>query len=86
MNELFSKEEVSKDSPRLAWLKKHQIVTYFCEHLDPEECPWCAWIGEKDNPPEDPELCGYGLTEGDAIVALCKANGIKLWNEEEPNE
>lgn len=83
--ELFSPESVASDSPRLAWMKKHDIHVH---HTATIAEPWSAWIGDLQESIErggfDPELGGYatGNTEDEAIFALARARGIRLWNEE----
>ena len=77
------------DSPRLAWMKKHDVHTLSTGIDDPDEDiePWSAWQGDGDCISEygrDPKY-GFvtGATEEDAIVNLAKARGIPLWNEEQ---
>ena len=78
MSELFKPEMVAGDSPRLKWIKRHQLKTEraFDEYYD--EMRWCAW--------RDLATCfdseGSGITEDDAIADWARRNGVKLWNEE----
>lgn len=86
MNELFPVESVASESPRLKWMKQHDVCTHFATHMQqPGEKPWCAWLPEFDDPtrgiPSDPDLCGYGATEDDALADLAINQGLKLWNE-----
>lgn len=83
MKELFPEESVKKDSPRLAWIKKHKIQTHLAKHMADagEDDPWSAWIGDAI-PPDNPDELGYGNTEDDAILDLAKGCNLKLWNEE----
>lgn len=72
-------------SPRLAWMKKHGVMTYKSPDFEPEEDPWCAWLPENNMEelglPEDLEQCGLGQTEDEAITALAVLHNIRLWNE-----
>lgn len=72
-------------SPRLAWMRKHEIRTNFCESL--KDSPWCAWLPEDDFDDHgtiyngDDDSVGFGLTKDDAVIKLAKKKGIRLWNE-----
>lgn len=95
-DELFPAESLACDSPRLAWIKRHQIRRHRNpQYTEGDECaPWCAWLPsndtqpgaypeDKDMPggvPRDPEACGYGHTEDEALAELARIAG--LWNEE----
>jgi hypothetical protein len=93
MNELFPADTVTQLSPRLLWMKKHQVRVHCAEFMkeDPEEEPYCVWLPANDAFPEvapdsvpnDPTKCGYGKTEEEALVALAKLENIPLWNEED---
>jgi hypothetical protein len=82
--ELFKPESVMMPSPRLAWLDKHGVRTHFARHCPGD--PWCAWFGTVDpvsfNEEHGGEAFGYGKSEDQAISALAKKQGWKLWNEE----
>lgn len=84
--ELFKEHEVAKDSPRVVWMKKHGVKTHNCPDLAPIN--WCAWErsnypnGDENGIPNNPELCGYGPTEDDAIADMARLTKLKLWNEE----
>lgn len=70
-------------SPRLAWLKKHNVFTERLgnqNHLNFSE--WVAYVG-KMPATEDEGVWGSGDTEDAAIVSIAKCCGWKLWNEEE---
>lgn len=86
-DELFPTEAVQMDSPRLAWMKRHEIRTWFSKHIDPEDGPWIAWLrsnaGEEDGIPRDLDACGYGVTEDEALQSLARRHKFRLWNEEE---
>lgn len=89
MNELFPAEAVAMDSPRLAWMKRHDVRIHHSPTLCPDS-PFCVWLPSNDaypdlgakGVPNNPSECGYGITEGDALEELAKLNGLKLWNEE----
>lgn len=84
--ELFPIEEITADSPRLAWMKRHDVHTAFSTCC--EESPWSAWVGELKVAIEIggsyPSTGGYAIgdSEDEAIAALAEARGIPLWNEE----
>lgn len=84
--ELFDMESVKQDSPKLAWIKKHNAVAYKSRGSgdEPDWMPWCAWLpdNEECGIPVDPEKCGYGHTEEEALRDLGVVNNITLWNEE----
>jgi len=79
-------------SPRLAWIKEHQVRTHHKPGTDPETSywlPWSAWLPKHDFSPTErgcfalayEHFVGYGLTEEDAIIDLAKVEKIKLWNQ-----
>ena len=88
MSELFDNLPESK-SPRLLWMERHDISTHHAPHVADEmgeQYVWTAW-SRKEDPhsngiPDDPEACGYGGTENEAIADYAQKNGWKLWNEE----
>ena len=80
MSELFDIEPSL--SPRLKWINEHQFRTHHAPWI--EEGPWSAWGPQNETPeglPMDPEACGFGMTEDDAIVDPAKKLNLKLWNE-----
>ncbi len=82
-DELFEVEEVK--SPRLLWIEKHGISTHHAAFLADDDLPWSAWFPSNEHSsglPLDPEACGYGITENEAIIDLAVKKKIKLWNEE----
>lgn len=85
-DELFTDAVVAMDSPRLRWMKKHDVHTAY---FDDGQGIWAAWIGDfeeaADHGGSDPYAGGYarGETEDDAILLIAKAHGLRLWNEEE---
>ena len=90
MNELFNISDVTHESPRLAWIKRHGVKTHHSTHFDIDgEQPWCAWDRSNwtgkdgDGIPNEPGRCGFGETEHDAIADLADLLGVPLWNEEE---
>lgn len=91
-SELFPTEAVTMDSPRLAWMKRHRVLTY---HSTIKPAVWYAGLDEAnhefDNPcdffaKEEAEngdrRIGFGDTEDEAIAVMCEKMHIKLWNEE----
>lgn len=95
-DELFPVELVSMDSPRLAWLKmvregrtKHgKVRTHYTADIAFEDDPWCAWFDDNstgpdgEGMPDNPDACGYGATEEDALINLATGYGVPLWNEQ----
>lgn len=87
MTELFPPHEVAKDSPRMTWIQKHGVKTHHAPHCG--DSPWCAWErsnypdGDEKGIPNNPELCGYGMTEAEAIQDMAKINRIPMWSEED---
>ena len=72
-------------SPRLRWMKEHEITTLHSPQM--EEEPWCAYVGVLSDilrecilMETDGRLC-YGDTEQEAVERLARAQGWKLWNE-----
>jgi hypothetical protein len=93
VNELFPIESVTQDSPRLAWLKRHNLETECIPEGGPgvespetgEDIP--AWICRvRKQHPNFSTYCdreiGGGNTEDDAIADFARNAGIPLWNEE----
>lgn len=83
--ELFDVPEVK--SPRLRWMEKHGLKTkHFPGVQDGEEDPetgyelhtWVAWRG---SPPV--WIRTGGATEDDALADWARANGVRMWNEED---
>ena len=71
------------ESPRLKWIKKHQINTMLDKHHD-KDCeyePWAAWSADLSEALNEDNL-GLGKTEHDAIADWAVKNGVRLWNEE----
>ena len=68
-------------SPRWRWLDEHDVKTWCsgpAEFFDGE--PWNAWAGDLDEAIGS-NLTATGATEDDAICALAKLHGWRLWNE-----
>jgi hypothetical protein len=91
-DELFPADTVTQLSPRLLWMKKHQVRVHCAEFmkLDPEQDAYCAWLPHNDaypkfpdGTPDRPGACGYGKSEEEALVDLAKLENIPLWNEED---
>ena len=80
------------ESPRLKWLKKHDVKTQFHKGVavgDEDEFgnelwPWTAGTSHGISPDRDYDGTWNrgGATEHEAIVALAIWQGWKLWNEE----
>jgi hypothetical protein len=70
METLFTDLPVSK-SLRLLWMERHGIETWNEPDASP---PWVAFTIK-------PQHKGEGSTEGDALTALAKAAGIRMWFE-----
>jgi hypothetical protein len=90
--ELFNPEVVTQDSPRLAWMKKHDVKTVFHsgvvigdeDEFGNELFPWTASTSHGIDPKRagDAVWCRGAETEHGAIVELAIWQGWKLWNEE----
>jgi len=66
MPELFPESEVTQLSPRLAWMKRHDVVTG-----KNEAGKWFAIITE--------DLVGSGESEVAALEDLVVRSGLKHW-------
>lgn len=89
-DELFDTSVAAKDSPRLAWIKRHGVVTYHI-HIDPKV--WFAGLQymQPDLVPEGfffqetaangNSRIGEGDTEDDAIQDLCQKINLPMWHE-----
>ena len=95
MNTLFDMNAVKQDSPRIAWIKKHGVITYHSLPKDPDYSSWFAgfqkwWPHEKkphaffceETGKYGGSRMGEGKTEEEAIIDLAQGWGIPLWNEE----
>lgn len=90
--ELFPTDAFKQDSPRLAWVKKHDVRTHCIPErnmpMARDECiqKWSAWFGPEDVveiiEDDGPEALGYGDTEEEAMRDLAIRHSVKLWNEE----
>lgn len=93
--ELFPVESVQMDSPRLAWFKKHGIITY--RHPgDAFGCPPCWYVGfqewwpdlsganffAKETAHNGDYRCVEDGNEEEAIARFARYYEIPLWNEE----
>jgi len=95
MSDLFPDLAPCK-SPRLLWLERQGFLTHHNPELSDEESPWIALLPEQEDKDKVvgqimAESCrlydevfglGYGTTEQEAILDLCKKKSIPLWNEE----
>lgn len=93
MSELFPIEAVTQDSPRLAWMKRHGVITL---HHAPGHCPatwfagfqsWWPTLTSDDffateTGANGDSRIGEGDTEDEALAALASNAGLRLWNEE----
>lgn len=91
MNELFPEQDMHMESPRLAWIKKHGVITFYS---DVEPALWFAgfqdWHSDKSGidffVAETSANGGINIGEGDtedlAITDLCRKCDVRLWNEE----
>jgi len=80
MNQLFDIPESL--SPKLAWLKKHGLVTVYDAELEscpesPETGDTCyPWIVTQADVMEIDQFClGSGKTEEEAIISFCEKTG-----------
>src|SRR4051812_1993568 len=95
--ELFRASAVAMDSPRLAWIKAHRVLTFHCLESSDEFAMWLADFDEGvysyENAADyffwrcgphttDKRSIGIGHTEDDAIAELCQKRHVKMWNEE----
>lgn len=69
-------------SPKLAWLKKHNLQTFYdaeAEGESPETgeqiWPWICWKLVDGDPVDVREPYGTGQTEEDAILNYCEKTG-----------
>ncbi len=86
-DELFPAEAVTMLSPRLAWMKRHEIYTTKGENCG--EHPWSAWWGQRNpvhflelHEADMDDIMGFGATEEDALVDVAIKWNFPLWNEE----
>lgn len=79
--DLFPPDAGRMDSPRLAWLKKHGLITQLHDRMDDDYAdlePWvCHQVIDRDF-----RVWGLGNTEDEACADYAQRNGIPLWNEE----
>jgi hypothetical protein len=87
--ELFDPTTFAMLSPRLAWRKRHGVQTLHNRDFedDAEYLPWISWLASDCSEPDgipncDPESCGYGKSEDEAMCDLAVKRNIRLWNEE----
>jgi hypothetical protein len=67
------------ESPRLKWLKEHDVRTRYVAWNEDDDCSWAAWVGDVEHNDESNTM--LEKTEHDAIVALALKYGWRLWNE-----
>ena len=80
MNELFDPKLVEKDSPKLAWMKRHGVITNHNPDIS-DGLPWIATDKPYARVLEGSTKYGAGNTEDEAITSLAKLRGWRLWNE-----
>lgn len=78
--ELFPVASVTKDTPRLAWMKWYGIRILEDKWAEDEEEKWACWTTQ--DPSHDETDVGMGSTEHDAIAAWAIKHGVRLWNEQ----
>jgi len=86
MDELFSEAEVTAESPRLQWMKRHGIKTRDRGAEIRHDRRWVAWSDPHKQ--EAVKTCGAyhapeAETEEDALLELATLLDIRLWNETE---
>lgn len=77
MSDLFPELQTSL-SPRLEWMRRHEIETSFHPASGSVDAFWLADYLH----PEGGHYQEIGDTEDEALTALAKAAGLKLWFEE----
>lgn len=89
-DELFTPAEVEKPSPRLQWLKQHDLVTAHFPDIQPGDespetgddlYPWICRINKNDGSHWSPKQIGGGNNEADAIMDFCNNSGIAHWTQ-----
>lgn len=87
--ELFSISEVTMDSPRLAWMKRHDLQCWHTPLNGRCECPetgeeikeWtCCTLAELDR--MDTRAVGTGDTAEEACIEWARTHHEPLWNQE----
>lgn len=90
-NDLFPDLEPSM-SPKLRWLKKHNVTVERNQRLADDEELWEAWVWQRNDAIQQQEEFFEGLsgpyfaaanTEDEALYKLAVANEWRLWNEEQ---
>lgn len=88
MNDLF--EIPPSLSPRLAWIKKHDLTIRHDSKIQPDAedefsgerlYPFEVFVGKFPGTFAG-NRSAWGDSEDEALVAWAKSHGIKLWNEE----
>ena len=72
-DELFSPSEVAKDSPRVAWMKRHDIAMLDLRIDVPARKRWRARSGG---------YVAFGPDEDTALIDLAEMLDIADWREE----
>jgi hypothetical protein len=77
--DLFPVEESL--SPRAKWARDAGVQTHRSNIADIPE-PWCAWLpdNEECGIPVNPDACGFGVTEQEAIDSLALRHGALTWS------
>lgn len=93
-DELFCSDVGKADSPRLAWMKKHGVITYrtpfdpfdylagVSENAEMTLNQRRDWFADETAQMGDTRI-GIGMSEDEALAELAKRRGIPLWNEEQ---
>jgi len=96
-DELFPPESVAMDSPRIAWMKRHRIVTWFNEGTPDMIVPpqWFAgydywWPGRNGEDFFAMEMVnngcsriGQGDTEHEALIDFAARWDLPVWNQQD---
>jgi len=84
--ELFPEEEMQSLSPKVAWMKCHNIKTRLRDDLGDDPCPWEAYKGKLKSAIDDfaewadgSDRMAWGMNEEDALEALAMKRKIKFY-------
>ena len=73
-------------SPRLAWMKRHEVITYhgMSGWYAAFKCHAYDYYFLQETCAHGGSRCGFGNTELEALTDLAVRTKTKLWNEEAP--